>query len=153
TPEGEARHEADATLLALGGASWPRLGSDAAWVPVLEEKGVAMAPFRPANCGFEAGWSEVFAERFAGAPVKSVVGSSAAGDIAGEFVITRWGVEGSLVYAHAAALREALVAGQDARLVLDLVPGRNVERLADDLGRQRQKESFSNRLRKGAGLD
>src|SRR5690606_27307104 len=74
TPEGETRHEADATILALGGASWPRLGSDAAWVPVLKEKGVAMTPFCPANCGFEAGWSEVFAERFAGEPVKSVVG-------------------------------------------------------------------------------
>lgn len=153
TPEGERRERFDAVVLALGGASWPRLGSDAAWVPWLTHKGVAVAPFRPANCGFEVSWSAVFVERFAGAPVKAVMASSAAGQIPGEFVITEWGVEGSLVYAHSAALRDALEQSGRAELLLDLVPGRTLERLASDLARQPAKASFTNRLRKGAGLD
>ena len=153
TPDGPQTEEFEAVVLALGGASWPKLGSDAAWAPWLAEKNVGIAPFRPANCGFEADWSAVFAERFAGAPIKSVVATSAAGNVAGEFVITRWGVEGSLVYAHAAALRDALEAGAIVTLSLDLAPGRSLERLAADLARQKAKESLANRLRKGAGLD
>ncbi|PXA99179.1 aminoacetone oxidase family FAD-binding enzyme [Nostoc sp. 3335mG] len=152
-PSGEITRRFDAALLALGGASWPRLGSDAAWLPWLEEKGVAISPFVPANCGFEVAWSETFRERFAGQPVKPVTATSAAGTIPGEFVITAAGVEGSLVYAHAAPLRDALLAGQKAELVLDLAPGRTIKRLAKDLSRQPAKLSFSNRLRKGAGLD
>ena len=143
----------DAVVLALGGASWPRLGSDAAWVSILEQRSVAVSAFRPANCGFEVGWSEVMIERFAGQPVKGVVARSAAGRIAGEFVVTRWGIEGSLIYAHSAALRDALERDGSARLDLDLAPGRAVERLAHDLARQPAKASLANRLRKGAGLD
>lgn len=153
TPEGKISETFDATILALGGASWPRLGSDGAWATLLAEKGVALAPFKPANCGFEIAWSPIFVERFAGAPVKSVTATSAAGTIQGEFVITTSGVEGGLVYAHAAPLRDALLAGQSASLLLDLVPGRPAERLAADIARQPQKLSFSNRLRKGVGLD
>ena len=153
TPAGRVRHEFDAVVLALGGASWPELGSDAAWVPLLVEQGVAVAPFRPANCGFETGWSPIFAERFAGAPVKAVVASSDAGSQPGEFVVTQWGIEGSLVYAHSAALRDALERDGHAALTLDLMPGRGIDRLAADLERQPAKASFSNRLRKGAGLD
>ncbi len=153
TPDGLKTEDFDAIVLALGGASWPKLGSDGAWVPWLAEKDVGVAPLRPANCGFEADWSAVFAERFAGAPVKSVVATSPAGSVAGEFVITRWGIEGSLVYAHAAALRDALDAAAKVTLSLDLAPGRGVERLAADLARQKAKESLANRLRKGAGLD
>lgn len=153
TPDGIISERFDATILALGGASWPRLGSDGAWATLLAEKGVALAPFKPANCGFEIAWSSIFVERFAGAPVKSVTATSAAGTIQGEFVITTSGVEGGLVYAHAAPLRDALLAGQSASLLLDLVPGRPAERLAADIARQPQKLSFSNRLRKGAGLD
>ncbi|MFD2647984.1 TIGR03862 family flavoprotein [Devosia albogilva] len=153
TPQGPVTYRFDATILTLGGASWPGLGSDAAWVPWLAEKGVAIAPFAPANCGFDVGWSSVFIERFAGQPVKSVRASSDAGAIAGEFVISRHGVEGSLVYAHAAALRDRLAATGSAALTLDLMPGRTADRLAADLARQPQKLSFSNRLRKGAGLD
>jgi uncharacterized flavoprotein (TIGR03862 family) len=153
TPDGIISERFDATILALGGASWPRLGSDGAWATLLAEKGVALAPFKPANCGFEIAWSPIFVERFAGAPVKSVTATSAAGTIQGEFVITTSGVEGGLVYAHAAPLRDALLAGQSASLLLDLVPGRPAERLAADIARQPQKLSFSNRLRKGAGLD
>lgn len=153
TPDGTVEDRFDAVVLALGGASWPRLGSDARWVSMLAEAGVEMAPFQPANCGFEVSWSAVFSERFAGQPIKSVVATSDAGAIPGEFVVTRWGVEGSLVYAHAAALRDRLAREGAASLTLDLVPGRSLERLARDLMKQPAKTSFSNRMRKGAGLD
>jgi flavoprotein, HI0933 family/uncharacterized flavoprotein, PP_4765 family len=153
TPAGEIIVQPDATLLALGGASWPRLGSDAAWVPWLKDKGVAINPFRPTNCGFDVDWSESFRERFAGHPVKSVLTTSDAGSHQGEFVISRHGIEGSLVYAHSAALRDQLEAEGRAVLVLDLAPGRTEERLTRDLARQDAKASFSNRLRKGVGLE
>ncbi len=153
TPKGHLVVHPDAALLALGGASWPRLGSNAAWVPWLREKGVEIAPFRPANCGFDVDWSETFRERFAGEPLKSVTATSPAGTFPGEFVISRHGIEGSLVYAHSAALRDALEDGKPASLFIDLAPGRSTERLAKDLARQDRKASLSNRLRKGAGLD
>ncbi|PDT11175.1 aminoacetone oxidase family FAD-binding enzyme [Rhizobium sp. J15] len=153
TPEGRSLVHCDAALLALGGASWPRLGSDARWLPWLAEKGVEIDAFRPANCGFVVGWSESFRERFAGEPVKSVAATSEAGTFPGEFVITASGIEGSLVYAHAASLRDRLQSRGSAALTLDLAPGRTAERLARDLARQDAKSSFSNRLRKGAGLD
>lgn len=153
TPHGQETVEADAVLLALGGASWPRLGSDAVWVPWLQAQGVGVAPFRPANCGFDCAFSETFAERFAGEPVKSVTATSAAGTNQGEFVISRNGIEGSLIYAHSSALRDALQKDGTASLVLDLAPGRTVDKLARDLERQDAKASFANRLRKGAGLD
>ena len=153
TPDGAVSLRFDATILALGGASWPRLGSDAAWVPWLTSRGIAVTSFAPANCGFDVAWSPVFIERFAGQPVKSVRATSDAGTVAGEFVISRHGVEGSLIYAHAAALRDRIAASGSATLVLDLMPGRDAGRLAADLARQPRKLSFSNRLRKGAGLD
>ncbi|WIY52219.1 TIGR03862 family flavoprotein [Devosia sp. YIM 151766] len=153
TPNGRPAETFDAVVLALGGASWPKLGSDGAWLPFLEGKGVSVAPFRPANNGFETDWSPVFVERFAGAPVKAVTARSALGGMPGEFVVTAWGVEGSLIYAHSAALREALERGEPAALELDLAPGRSLDRLCRDLERQPAKASFANRLRKGAGLD
>jgi len=153
TPAGEVTMAFDAVLLALGGASWPRLGSDAGWVARLAEKGVDIAPFRPANCGFDVDWSAFFAEKFAGAPVKGVIARSAAGAIPGEFVVSRTGVEGSLIYAHATALRDRLEEEGKASLDLDLAPGRTAERLAADLSRQGHKASLSTRLRKAAGLD
>ncbi|WP_413710974.1 TIGR03862 family flavoprotein [Rhizobium sp. Rhizsp82] len=153
TPEGRKTIEADAALLALGGASWPKLGSDAAWVPWLRDRGVEIAPFRPANCGFDVDWSAIFRDRFAGAPLKAVTTTSAAGTLPGEFVISRHGIEGSLVYANAAALRAELDGKGTASLIVDLAPGRPLERIAADLARQDRKASLSNRLRKGAGLD
>ncbi|MBY3600062.1 MULTISPECIES: TIGR03862 family flavoprotein [Rhizobium] len=153
TPQGRSVFHCDATLLALGGASWPRLGSDASWLPWLAERGVEIDPFRPANCGFVVGWSKSLRERFAGEPVKSVTASSEAGTFPGEFVITGSGIEGSLIYAHAAALRDRLQSHGRAVLTLDLAPGRTAERLTRDLARQDVKSSFSNRLRKGAGID
>ncbi|MCA1406234.1 TIGR03862 family flavoprotein [Ensifer sp. IC3342] len=152
TPEGRTVVHCDAALLALGGASWPRLGSDAGWLALLRDKGVTVHDFQPANCGFDVAWSENFRDRFAGEPLKSVTASSDAGVLPGEFVVTRHGIEGSLVYAHASSLRDRLEHDREATLVLDLVPGRAVERLARDLARQQGKASFSNRLRKAAGL-
>jgi uncharacterized flavoprotein (TIGR03862 family) len=152
TPQGQVAMAFDAVLLALGGASWPKLGSDAAWVPWLRSGNVEIADFRPANCGFDVAWSDIFRERHAGSPVKAVVATTSAGAIPGEFVVTGSGIEGSLVYAHSAALRDLLAAGEPARLHLDLAPGRSLERLAGDLSKQHGKASFSSRLRKGVDL-
>ncbi|UIY29657.1 TIGR03862 family flavoprotein [Neorhizobium galegae] len=153
TPEGPITVQPDAALLALGGASWPRLGSDAAWVPWLRDKGIVIADLRPANCGFDVAWSEAFRGRFAGEPLKSVSTTSDAGTFQGEFVVSKHGIEGSLVYAHSAALRDRLFSQGQAALAVDLAPGRTLERLSRDLARQDAKASFSNRLRKGAALE
>jgi uncharacterized flavoprotein (TIGR03862 family) len=152
-PDGDITIAPAATLLALGGASWPRLGSNAAWVPLLEDRGVTISPLRPANCGFDVAWSDHFRDRFAGAPLKSVALKSAAGETRGEFVISRHGIEGSLVYGHSAAVRDGLERAEVDPLVVDLQPDRSLDRIAQDLRRQSAKASFSNRLRKGAGLD
>ena len=153
TANGPLTVKTDATLLAFGGASWPKLGSDARWVPELQSAGVEIAAFRPANCGFDVDWSPTFADRFAGEPVKAVVATSASGSIPGEFVITRTGVEGSLIYAHASALRDRIDEGKAAKLILDLAPHRTLERLERDIAKQDRKGSFSTRLRKAANLD
>ena len=152
TPAGAVEVKADAVLLAMGGASWPRLGSDAAWAPALTAKGVEFSPFRPANCGFDVEWSDVFRARFAGEAVKSTITISPAGAFQGEFVITKHGIEGSVVYAHSAALRDRLELTGKASLTVDLAPGRTVERLSRDLAKLGRKESFANRMRKAAGL-
>lgn len=153
TPLGERRVRFDACLLALGGASWPRMGSDGTWTSILGAQGVEIAPLKPANCGFDVAWSESFRDRFAGVPLKSVTATSAAGAVPGEFVISRHGIEGSLVYAHSAALRDALEKEGHAALVLDLAPGRIETRIAGDLSRLPAKVSFANRLRKAAGIE
>lgn len=152
TPSGRVLLENDLVILALGGASWPKLGSDAAWVPWLVEAGIDLVPFQPANCGFNVDWSDYFRDRFAGEPVKSVALSSAAGRFEGEFVITQHGIEGSLVYAHSATVRDGLNATGAPALLVDLAPGRAEDRLARDLERHPRKDSLSNRLRKAAGL-
>ncbi|KQT85280.1 TIGR03862 family flavoprotein [Aurantimonas sp. Leaf443] len=152
TRDGERLVEADAVLLALGGGSWPRLGSDGAFAGILPAEGIEVAPLRPANCGFDVAWSPLMAERFAGAPVKSVVARFGETALQGEFVVSATGIEGSLVYAHAAALRDALEARGKAELLLDLAPGRTREALAKALSRQKAGTSLANRLRKGAGL-
>lgn len=153
TPAGTLAVEHDALLMALGGASWPRLGSDGSWVPLLADNGVVVKPLLPANCGFDVDWTPFFADRFAGAPIKSVVAASGAGTSRGEFVVTRHGIEGSLVYGHASALRDDLLAGRKVEFLLDLVPDRSAEALVAALRRTDPKASFSNRLRKAAGLE
>lgn len=153
TPEGREVARYDAILLALGGASYARLGSDAAWVSRLRDKEIDIAALQPANCGFDVTWSAAFRERFAGGPLKAVTATSPAGTFPGEFVVSKTGIEGSLVYSHAASLRDRLATRGEASLIVDLAPGRSVERLASDLARQDPKASFSNRLRKGAGIE
>ncbi len=143
---------ADATLLALGGASWSRLGSDGAWAEIFIRKGIPLAPFRPANCGFTVAWSGILRERFAGTPLKRIALSFAGTTIRGEAVITRAGLEGGAVYALAAPLRDAIERDGSVTLSVDLRPDLDVVAFTDRLGKTRARESLSNRLRKAAQL-
>ena len=152
TPDGPLDIRPRATLLALGGASWPRLGSDGRWVPLLEGLGVAVSPLRPANAGFAAAWSDLFRERFSGAPLKRVALTCAGTTVRGEAVITEAGLEGGAVYALSRALREAIAAGGSARLVVDLRPDLTRDALARRLSGARPGDSAATRLRKAAGL-
>ncbi|HEX5674219.1 MAG TPA: TIGR03862 family flavoprotein, partial [Azonexus sp.] len=153
TPEGEKTLAFDAVILALGGGSWARLGSDGAWVPLLAARGIPLAPLQPANCGFDVAWSPYFSERFAGQPVKPVIASVAGRRQQGEFNITAGGIEGGLVYALAAPLRDALATEGGAVLHLDLAPGRTLARLTADLSRPRGHDSLANHLRRRAGIE
>lgn len=152
-PPRQIRIRPDAVVLALGGGSWARLGSDGTWGPLLEQAGAKVCPWRPANCGFDCDWSDLFRQRFAGDPVKTVVASLGDQHKAGEFVITGHGVEGSLIYAFSAPLRDRLDAGDPAVLTLDLLPGRDETRVRRDLARPRGAKSLSTYLRKTLGLD
>lgn len=158
TPAGEVRTSAPAVILALGGASWARLGSDGAWVPLLTARGVPIAPLRPANCGFECAWSEHFRTRFAGQPVKPVVLSFTDDEGVehrrqGELMVTEHGLEGGLIYALSALLREAIAQQGQATIHLDLVPGRSLERLTADLARPRGAASLAKHLKARAGIE
>ena len=156
--DGNEQHvSADATVFALGGGSWPVLGSDGAWVPAWAERGIAVAPLQPANCGFEVDWSAHFAARHAGSAVKPVVlGWTGAGGARfsrqGEFVVSAYGVEGSVIYAASGHLRDAIAANGTTTITLDLVPGRSRERLAADLAQPRDGRSFAEHLRRRAGI-
>jgi uncharacterized flavoprotein (TIGR03862 family) len=156
TARGEATRRADATVLAMGGGSWPQLGSDATWTARLHERGVPIVPLEPANCGFDVDWTPRFRERFGGAPVKSVAASladaSGTSRRPGEFVVTEHGVEGGLVYAFSARLRDAIGRDGRATLELDLAPGRDEARLAADLGRARGSRSLSSHIQSRTGL-
>jgi len=159
TPAGEAAVNADAVVLALGGASWARLGSDGAWAPWLQARGVDVAPLLPANCGFDgAGWSEHFSSRFAGQPFKSVAISftdSQGRRFArkGEFVATATGIEGSLIYAASALLRDEITAHGSATLLLDLLPDRSAEQVLAAVTHPRGARSLSSHLKSRLGLE
>jgi uncharacterized flavoprotein (TIGR03862 family) len=155
TPDGERAVTAETTLLALGGASWPRLGSDGAWAPLLEARGVDVAPLLPSNCGFDVpgGWSEHFSSRFAGQPFKSVAIRFGSFHKTGEFVATATGVEGSLVYAVSAALRDEILARGVATFELDLLPGRTDENVLAQVRHPRGSRSLSSHLKSRLGLD
>ncbi len=153
TPAGEKLLTFDALVLALGGGSWARLGSDGAWVPLLAERGIRVAPLMPTNCGFDVGWSAHFSERFAGQPVKPVIASVTGRSQRGEFNITAGGIEGGLVYALSAPLRDALASEGRAVLHLDLAPDRTLARLTADLAHPRGHDSLANHLRRRAGID
>jgi uncharacterized flavoprotein (TIGR03862 family) len=152
TPDGPVGVTAGALILATGGASWPRLGSDGAWAPTLAGRGVTIAPLKPANCGFDVDWSDHFRDRFAGQPVKPVILTSAAGGHRGEFVISQAGVEGSGIYPHAAVLRDRIAADGGATLTLDLLPDHTTERLTQALARPRGGRSLAEHLRRALGL-
>lgn len=152
TPEGEVEIQSDAVVLALGGGSWAKLGSDGAWVPLLRERGIEIAPLKPANCGFDVAWSAHFQQRFAGEPVKSVVASIGGHAQPGEFNITESGLEGGLIYALSAPLRDALGRDGQAALTLDLAPGRSLERLTAELSQPQGRDSLANHLRRRVGL-
>lgn len=177
TPTGQHRVSAKTAILALGGASWPRLGSDGAWVPWLADRGIHVAPLVPANCGFdvaptlarqaegglheegEGGWSSYFRQRYAGHPLKSVaVAISSAEGISmfqrrGEFVVTETGVEGSLIYAASALIRDEWAARGSSTFLLDLLPSHSLEQVRSALDAPRQGQSFANHLRRRLRLE
>ncbi|WP_282608908.1 TIGR03862 family flavoprotein [Pelagibius sp. Alg239-R121] len=143
---------ADAVLLALGGASWPRMGSDGRWLEHLKAMGVACADFQPSNCGFDVQWSEIFAQRHAGTALKNLLLKTDAAQARGEIMIARYGVEGGGIYALGRTLREELKADGTARVVLDLKPDLEQAKIAQRLATQRPKDSLSSRLRKSIKL-
>ncbi len=158
TPQGTQSVRTDAVVLALGGGSWPKLGSDGAWVSLLAEKAVPIAPLQPANCGFDVGWSEHFRAKFAGHPVKTVgvVAKAPTGEVLrrmGEFVITETGVEGGVIYAVAACLREEIRAKGRGTLRLDLAPDRELPKLIKDLSQPRGKRTMATQLQRRAHIE
>ena len=163
SPAGLSTHRGDATVLALGGASWPQLGSDGAWVPLLQARGVDIAPLQAANCGFDVmgksapGWSAYLAEHYAGQPVKPVVASVSdpMGHVRrqqGEFVLTRSGVEGSLIYAFSALLRQTIAQHGQATLTLDLLPSHSAQQVLRETQRPRGRRSLATHLKSRLGL-
>ena len=152
TPEGMNSVRADAVVLALGGGSWSRFGSDGAWVPILAGRDIPVAPLKPANCGFDVGWSEHFSGRHAGEPVKSVALAWAGERRQGEFVITGTGVEGSLIYGFSARLRDAIERAGVAEIHLDLMPDWTLPRLAKEIAHPRGARSLSSHLQSRVGL-
>jgi len=158
TPKENRSVQADAVVLALGGGSWPKLGSDASWVPLLAERGFHIAPLLPANCGFDVGWSEHFLKKFVRQPVKSVAvvlrnDDGAESRHRGEFVITETGVEGGVIYTVSTALRDEILVKGAATLYLDLAPDRDVHHLTHNLSRPRGKRTMATHLQRQAHIE
>ena len=153
--DGETSINPDAVLLALGGASWARLGSDGAWLPWLEQRGVPVAPLQAANCGFEVdGWSELLRSKFAGAPLKNIaMGLPGQAARLGECVLTETGVEGSLVYALSAQIRELINQRGSATVYIDLLPGKTASNIEKLLAKPRGSRSMSKHLHSQLGID
>jgi len=141
-----------ATVLALGGASWPRLGSNGAWVDILSGRGVAIAPLRPANCGFEVRWSDVFRQRFQGRPLKNLALTFDGRTVRGEAMVTAYGLEGGAIYALSSALRDRIASHGPAVVHINLCPDRTAADLRARLGKPRGKHSMSDFLRRTLGL-
>ncbi len=152
TPDGQRVIAADATVLALGGASWPRLGSDGGWTETIRARGASISPLKPSNCGFTVNWSDIFRERFEGEPLKGITLSFGGRYVRGEAVITRAGIEGGAVYALSAELREAILTSGQATLQVALRPDIATGDVVRRLSASRGKQSFSNWLRKAAQM-
>jgi uncharacterized flavoprotein (TIGR03862 family) len=157
TEDGEQLVRADAVILALGGASWARLGSDGAWLPLLAARGVEVAPLVPANCGFDVDWSEHFSNRHAGEPLMTVavIARDAQGKEMrkqGQFVVTQGGIEGSLIYALSAPLRDQIAAEGSTTIWLDLMPDWSGQRVAEEVSRPRGARSMSSHLQSRLGI-
>jgi uncharacterized flavoprotein (TIGR03862 family) len=152
SPDSEAIAQPDATVLALGGASWPNLGSNGEWAGALKARGVAVAPLKPANSGFHLGWSDPFRTRFEGQPLKGIALAFAGRSVRGEAVVTSSGIEGGAVYAVSAPLRDAVLANGEAMLHLALRPDSSTAELEARLTRPREKQSMSTFLRKALNL-
>ncbi len=153
TPDGEICVSAETLVLALGGGSWPQLGSNGAWVPWMRARGLEVRPLQPANCGFEVNWSDCLRRHFAGQPIKPVrlhfADSQGCNfNQQGEMILTDYGLEGGLIYALSATLREQIAAAGSATITLDLLPNQNFETVAARLNLKRAKDSVSNVLRK-----
>ena len=153
TQNGAVQVESDATILALGGKSWSRLGSDGQWAEILSQRGVSIDPFEPSNCGVEAGWSDRLLSQHEGAPVKSIALKMGDKKSRGDIVVTRHGIESGALYPVAADLRKELSSSGSATLLIDLVPDVRTDALAKRLASANRKDSMSNRLRKAARLD
>jgi uncharacterized flavoprotein (TIGR03862 family) len=152
TPNGQRVVDANATVLALGGASWPRLGSTGAWAETLGSKGVKISELRPANCGFTVAWSDIFRDRFEGQPLKGIALSFDTHTVRGEAIVTRPGIEGGAIYALSAILREAIDSSGQATLHVALRPDVEASDLMTRLSAPKGKQTFSNWLRKAAHL-
>ena len=153
SPQGDKEVNADVCVLALGGGSWPQLGSTGAWVSLLVQRGVQIVPLAPANCGFDVAWSEYFRGRFAGQPLKSVKATFHDIQRQGDCVVTATGIEGSLIYALSAPLREEIAAERSATLYLDLMPDKSLASLIEKFSQPRGKQSMANQLRKRLGIE
>lgn len=157
TPRGQQTFSADAVVLALGGGSWAKLGSDGAWAPWLSARGVDVAPLQPSNCGFNVNWTPHFVERYAGHPLKSVLVdfTDHHGEVfhkQGEFVVTQHGIEGSLIYAASARIRDTIAANGSTTLYVDLAPGKDYERILQEVAHPRGSRSLSSHLQSRVGL-
>ncbi|HEY1044667.1 MAG TPA: TIGR03862 family flavoprotein [Telluria sp.] len=153
TPEGRLSISAGVVVLGLGGASWPRLGSDGAWMPLLRARGVDAAPLMPSNCGFDVDWSGHFKSRHAGEPLITVAMQADGSDWKrGQFVVTESGIEGSLVYALSARLRDQIAAAGQATVWLDLCPDHSAERVLQEVARPRGSRSMSSHLQGRLGI-
>jgi len=157
TSDAEKSVQADAVVLALGGGSWTHLGSDGLWMPLLEQRGISVAPLKPANCGFDTNWSEHFSTRFAGEPVKTVMLDYT--DIAGtehrkqgEIMITANGIEGGLIYALSAGLRDRIAENGSVEIYLDLLPGKGLQQIIDEIAHPRGSRSMSSHLQSRLGI-
>lgn len=157
TPRGQQNISANAVVLALGGGSWAKLGSDGAWAPWLSARGVDVAPLQPSNCGFNVNWTPHFVERYAGHPLKSVLVdfTDHHGQVfhkQGEFVVTQHGIEGSLIYAASARIRDSIAANGSATIHVDLAPGKDFDRILQEVSHPRGSRSLSSHLQSRVGL-